>query len=344
MTKIVEKYFEKNDFKNRVEDILKIVCDKTHFEPEKVIFRGMIYDEDKLGSVIYKGIYKNKDAVLKLQGLRPETDEIDIIASFKHDVKSNKIRLPKLFEASHWNEKDNYGYLITEYITAPHIFEMPFATDTQMARFSEFYQEYRTSIVQPFIQKSEDEKVAADFVLRRISMWDKIAAAKGLLPKRLSNKKVNQIIERFKKIQSAELKNVKMVFSHGHLTANDIYDNGSEFILLSNLYWSYRPELYDLVFGLHWCLENIQDNNYTFEEYLAYIDKWLTHFYEIPFVKNDHDAKRKINLMLLERTMGGILLDTGSQAEDNKFANHLLKLQTEFFDLLGTKIENKDYL
>src|SRR3990167_935084 len=115
MTKIVEKYFEKSDFGNKVEDILKIVCQKTGYEPEGIIFRGMIYDEDKLGSVIYKGKYKNKDAVLKLQGLRPETDEIDIITSFNSENKSKKIRLPELFESHHWNKEDGYGYLITEY-------------------------------------------------------------------------------------------------------------------------------------------------------------------------------------------------------------------------------------
>ena len=84
--------------------------------------------------------------------------------------------------------------------------------------------------------------------------------------------------------------------------------------------------------------------NSEFEEYLTYINKWIGYFYKIPFVRDDPNARRKINLMLLERTVGGILLDTGSRNVEDKFANHLLKLQIEFFDLLGDKIESKDYL
>ncbi|HVT00984.1 MAG TPA: hypothetical protein VHE53_01980, partial [Patescibacteria group bacterium] len=217
MTKIVEKYFEKHDFKNRVEDILKIVCKKTGFVPQEILFRGMIYDEDKLGSVIYKGSYKDRTAVLKLQGLKPETDEIDVIAGFNSENKSKKVRLPELYDSSHWNEKDGYGYLITEHITSPHIFEMPFANAHQMERFSEFYEEYRTSIIHPFIEESEDEKVASDFVLRRVDMWVRIAKSKGILEKRLDQNKLKAIIERFSRIQSTELKSLKMVFSHGHL-------------------------------------------------------------------------------------------------------------------------------
>lgn len=334
MTKIVDKYFQNNDFYKKVKSITKKIVDQTGFEIERELFRGMIYDENKLGSVIYKGRYEGKDAVLKLQGLEPETDEIEIIAGFNKQNISNKIRLPQVYKFKHWDKRDGYGYLITEFITAPHIFEMPFATGFQMKLFCEFYEEYRTKCLNKiFTKQAKDERKASNFVIRRVSMWQKIAKIKGILEKRISNKQIRTIIKRYKQIMERELKNVKMVFCHGHLTPSDIFYDGKQFILLSNLYWSFRPEYYDIVFGLHWDLESVNNPNFSYKEFKNYINKWLNYFYHIPIVKNDPDAKRKINLMLLERTVGGILLDTGSK-NINSTNENLFNLQLKLFDEL----------
>ena len=44
---------------------------KTNFTPEKEIFRGQIYDHDKIGSIIYKGTWRKKTVALKIQALLP---------------------------------------------------------------------------------------------------------------------------------------------------------------------------------------------------------------------------------------------------------------------------------
>ncbi len=340
MNKIVEKYFQKNDFSKRVGSVLNKVLRETGFEIEKELFRGMIYDEDKLGSIIYKGKYQNKNAVLKLQGLKPETDEVDIIVNFDKQNTSKKVRLPKLYKFKHWNKKDRFGYLIIEFINAPHIFEMPFANEDQINLFCNFYQEYRENCLNKTFTKPE-EAPTSNFVLRRVDMWEKIAKTKGILEKRIPNEKLQVIIKQFKQVMEEELKNVEMIFCHGHLTASDIFYDGEQFILLSNLYWSFRPEYYDLVFGLHWDLENINISNFSYNEFKNYIEKWLNYFYKIPVVKKDPDAKRKISLMLLERTMGGILLDTGSQPLDNEAKNNLFKLRLIFFEELVNNIRKR---
>ena len=143
--KITEKYFTQDDFSRREAEVLVQVTAETGFIVEKEIFRGVIYDKNKVGSLIYKGAFGGKPAVLKLQGLKPEIEEGEIIKHFTNQNQSKSVRIPILYAYKPWTENRGYGYLITEYIDAPKIFKMPFATSQQMNDFARFYQEYRTS-------------------------------------------------------------------------------------------------------------------------------------------------------------------------------------------------------
>lgn len=117
--RITEKYFEHANFVDNEQRVLEEIKTKTSFQPEKEIFRGQIYDNDKVGSLIYKGVWQEKPAVLKIQVLQPEIDEIDMISRFNDQNESTKIRLPKLYGGLKWNKKDGYGFLLLEYIDAP---------------------------------------------------------------------------------------------------------------------------------------------------------------------------------------------------------------------------------
>ncbi len=342
MIKIVEKYFTQEDFSKREKEVLEIVVSKTGFTPQAVLFKGMIFDPDKIGSIIYKGIYKGKPAVLKLQGLHPETDEVDILIGFKKQNKSKIIRLPELYAYQKWNEKDGFGFLVAEFVPYPKIHEMPFPSSNQIKLFCDFYEEYKTKCINSPFVKTDEETSTKNFVLKRVETWKKISDHKGLLEKTISRKQIENIVNIYKDFMSKNMDS-KMVFSHGHLSSKDILYNGKEFVLLSNLYWTYRPEYYDLVFNLHWCLEAIEDKIFTLEKYVEFVKKWFDNFYQIPVVKNDEKAIKNIHLMLLERTTGAILIDTGSRNETNEAVKHLLTLQIQFFNQLIERISKKDY-
>ncbi len=342
--RIVEKYFADNTFSKNVQRITREIVNDTGFVIEKEIFRGFIYNKEKLGSVIYKGIYNAKPAVLKIQGLRPDTDEIDIIEDFNKQNKSSKVRLPQLFAAMRYDKAKQYGYLITEFIDAPHIFQMPYANEVEKRDFCNFYQEYRNKTVnQPFV-KNYGNETSSQFVIRRAKNWKKVALDRKNILKRLTIDRLVSMLEIYNEIMQSELTISKMVFCHGHLTANDIFKQQDKYILLSNLYWSYRPELYDLVFGLHWCIENIQDKDVTYDKLEKFIKDWIDNFYDIPVVKLDKNGKQKLHLMLLERTFGGVLLDTGSQDLSNISANQLFPLQLRLFENLIKRIQAHDYI
>lgn len=338
--KITEKYFTQDDFSQREADVLAQVTAETGFIVEKEIFRGMIYDKNKVGSLIYKGIFDSKPAVLKLQGLKPEVDEGEIVKHFTAQSKSKLVRVPALYVHKPWTEERGYGYLITEYLDAPKIFEMPFASAEQMQDFARFYQEYRTSaLTRSWIEP--ETKDSLTFTVHRVDHWRKISEHK----KRLALVDYAPYLVRYYPVAIKHLPTIPMVFCHGHLTANDIYrlDDGS-FVVLSNLFWSYRPQWYDLAFNVWSCLMHIRDTNYTFEQLLEHVEKWLATYRSIPVVQQDKEFERKITVLLLERTMGAILVDLGAndfyeKEESKPYLQHLLGLHQRLFDHLAQKLE-----
>lgn len=338
--KITEKYFTQDDFSQREADVLAQVIAETGFVVEKEIFRGMIYDKNKVGSLIYKGTLKGEPAVLKLQGLKPEVDEGEIVKHFTAQNQSKLVRVPVLYRHKPWTEKCGYGYLITEYIAAPKIFEMPFATSEQMRDFARFYQEYRTSaLTRSWIEQETNDSLA--FSVHRMDNWRKISEHK----KRLSSGDYAPYLVRYYAMAEKHLPSIPMVFCHGHLTANDIYrlDDGS-FVILSNLFWGYRIQWHDLAFNIWACLQHIRDTSYTFKQLLQYVEEWIKMYRTIPVVQQDKDFERKITALLLERTMGAILVDLGAndfyEKEENKeYFKHLLSLHQHLFDHLAKKLE-----
>ena len=337
---IVEKYFTQGDFSQRENEVLTQVIKETGFVVEKEIFRGKIYDKGKIGSLIYKGTLNAEPAVLKLQGLQPEVDEAHIIQSFNSQNQSTFVRLPKLYLHKKWSSDCEYGYLITEYIDAPKIFVMPFASDEQMQNFAQFYQEYRTqAIIIPWIQQKTHDTVA--FVVKRVDNWRKISEHK----KRLTLSDYAPYLMEFYPLAVRHFPTIPMVFSHGHLTAHDIYRKDGKYILLSNLFWSYRPQWYDIAFNIWSCLLHIRDTQYSIDSLVKYVEKWVAVYSAIPVVAQDQDFQRKITILLLERTIGSILTDIGAndtfaEQENKIYFIHLLALHQKFFEYLVKRLEN----
>ncbi|MFZ5365039.1 MAG: hypothetical protein ACOZBH_02465 [Patescibacteria group bacterium] len=337
--KIIEKYFSQANFADREEEVLRQVLTETGFKIEKEIFRGVIYKKEKVGSLIYKGEYQGRPAVLKLQGLKPEVEEAEILKRFLDQNGSAKVRVPALYASQGWDEATGYCYLITEYIDAPKIFEMPFASNEETRDFADFYQEYRTSVLtKPWLESESLD--AVKFSMDRVENWQKISESVS----RLKKEDYEPYLEKYKELAAKHFASVPMVFSHGHLTADDIYKmpNG-QYVILSNLFWSYRPEWYDLAFNIWACLLKIRDVNYSFEEMIEYVNKWLDVYRQIPVVKLDPDFERKMRVLLLERTMGSILVDLGAgdfygEEKNKKYFDHLLKLHQRFFNYLAEKL------
>lgn len=338
--RITEKYFDQEDFSVHADRVLKEIAGQTGFTVDREIFRGVIFDKNKVGSIIYRGQWKNQPAVLKLQGLKPEVDEAWMIEQFVAQNKSPRIRPPQVYLHQPWSAEHGYGFTISEFVTAPKIFEMPFAGDQEIVSFADFYQEYRTrAITAPWLPDPVQD--SAQFVTDRLDHWLKINNAK----KRLAPIEYEPYVVRFQKIVLPRLSGVPLVFSHGHVTANDIFvSSPGNYIIMSNLFWSWRPRWYDLAFNVWACLQHIRTPNYTFVDMLRYVDKWRRSYDLLPVTKTDPQFREHWLAIMLERLIGAIVVDLGAREhgdglENTSFFQLLLKLHQQLFDHLADELE-----
>lgn len=340
--RITEKYFKWNGVsQERISEILEEVGQKEGFLVKEVLFQGMIYGKDKIGSAIYLIAYKGEPVVLKLQILpilEEGADEIDIINSFVRQNASKKVRMPHLLSGEKWSKDRGYGYQITEYIDAPLIFADVLATSEEMKIFLDFYKEYLKSIpAEPWFDYKEytlDEASTSS----RVDNWMRISQDRMRLlfnpnDNPIFNWKENGLPEKVAKYKEILERNQSLIslrFQHKHLTRRDIrvLPDGS-YVIFSNLFWAYAPEWYDTTFHIWESLKSIRDEKFTFKEAKEYIEKWLKVYETIPQVNSDCDFEKKFYLNLLERMLGTLLVDliaddSGLAAEDLKriFAMH----------------------
>jgi len=337
--KITEKYFKHHNFAQHEKRVLDEITTRTNFRPEKEIFRGQIYDKDKVGSLIYKGVWRDKPTVLKIQGLQPDVDEIDLIGRFNDQNESAKIRLPELYDGSMWNEKDGYGYLLLEYIDAPQIFQPPFANQEQIKDLCALYQEYKINCLrEPLIEREPNELSSLVFTAQRVSHWAKIAQTKG----HLAGAEVRNM-EKFLSLAGKHLPSIKMEFMHGHFTYDDIFKlSDKEYVLMSNLFWSYRPEFYDTTFHLWAGIKSLREQNVTVDQIIGYLQNWLEEYKKLPVVLQDADFERKFDMMMAERCIGALLVDIQNQyyeSDRNNFIAHLTELFRDLFNHFTDKLE-----
>lgn len=331
--KITDRYFDQPNLAADEKRILDAITTATHFQPEKEIFRGQIYDANKVGSLIYRGTWDGKPTVLKIQGLRPDIDEIDIIERFIAQNESAMIRLPTLYAGSKWNESDGYGYLLLEYVDAPRIYEPPFADAEQQKTFCAFYQEYKSKCLRvPLFEKEANEYSSLVFTTQRVSHWAKIAQSK----KHLSSENVKSL-ETFLQLAGRHLPSIHMEFMHGHLTYDDIFKvpNG-DYVLMSNLFWSYRPEYYDAVFHLWAGIKSIRDAHVTAEQVILYLESWKKNYQALDDIANDKDFERKFNMMFAERCIGALLVDIQNQRYESNRDIFVAQLQNLFRELFSS--------
>lgn len=337
--KVTEKYFTHENFALRAKSVLIEVVKETDFSVGKEIFRGQILDRNKVGSVIYSGIYKQKPAALKLQGLKPATEEADLIKAFEKQNKSKLVRLPKIYLSRRWNKTRGYGFMISEFVAGNKIYGCPLATKIDMRQFVKFYNEFKkNSLKKPFV--ISEKKTSLDFTLARVEKWVEICEHK----KYLNQKKCGTYLAEYGKMAEKYLPRQEMVFFHGHLSPDDILVTPEgQYVLLSNLFWRWQPEWYDLAFNVYTRLQQLRDKKITIVKAKKYIDDWIKTYKTIPQVKKDKYFDRKILIMLLERSLGAILIDVGGNEllyKDKTKFNYFVKLHEQLFKFLYKKLIN----
>lgn len=329
--KISHLFLSGSDLQDREKKVLEDASKKLDFTPEKLIDRSHWWNSRGIGAFRYVGEFKGRKAVLKIQGVKPTTSEIYMIQSFSRVNKSKILRPPLLYAYLPWDNEERYEALVLEFIDGKRIVNS-LTNEDELEEFFSLREEYKENCVaNPWIDKPEEsipEEIKTNF-----EKWRQ--ASFKLYPKHPFRKNEDQgLIDKAVSALSKNYKDVEREFQHGHFGASDLLKNkNGEVIILSNLYWSWKPPFYDAVFGYHWFVYGLAKvKSITTQIIEQQRNLWFSKINSL--TKTDLDEKL-LNLALLERAAAGLNLDVLSVDQKSPVAEYLVeKTRRNLSDLI----------
>lgn len=317
--KISHLFLNGSDLAQREKEVLEDASKKLGFVPEKLLDRSPWWTSREIGAFRYTGGFGGKKAVLKIQGVRPAISEAYMIEAFSKANQSKVLRPPLLYSSLSWNDEKRYEALVLEFVDGKPIVNSP-TNERELEEFFNLREEYKKNCaVNPWIKKPEES--LPEEIKNNFEKW-RLASLK-LYPEHPFRKDEDrELIDRVLNILVNNYKNVDREFQHGHFGASDLLKNkNGEVIILSNLYWSWKPPFYDAVFGYHWFIYNLAKlKNATPELIEQQRGLWLT---GINCLAKAEIGKKLLNLALLERAAAGLNLDVLSVNQQSSVAECL---------------------
>lgn len=319
--KISHQFLQGSDLAQREKEVLEDASRRLGFIPKKLIDRSSWWSSKEIGAFRYEGEFRGKKAALKIQGVKPTTSEIYMIQAFSKANQSKILRPPLLYSYLFWDDKKRYEALVLEYIDGKPIVNNQ-ASESELIEFFALREEYkRNCATVPWIEKPK-EPLSGEIRIN-FNKWRQ--ASFRLYPKHPLRKEEDlRLIDQAVNILSNNYKDVKREFQHGHFGTSDLVKTkDGQVVILSNLYWSWKPPFYDAVFGYHWFIYNLaQVKNPTIELVENQRSLWLS---RINSLAKTNSVKKLLNLALLERATAGLNLDALSVDIKSPIAKHLVE-------------------
>ena len=319
--KISHLFLYGSDLQKREKEVLEDASKRLGFVPGSLIDRSSWWSSREIGAFRYEGEFEGKRAVLKIQGVRPRTSEIYMIQSFSKANKSKILRAPLLYSCLPWDNGKRYEALVLEFVDGKPIINSP-VTAVELNEFFSLRNEYKKNcVVLPWVEKPKE--LLSEEIKINFTKWRE--ASFKLYPKHpLRRESDADLINNAINILKENYKNAEREFQHGHFGASDLLKiKNGQVIILSNLYWSWKPPFYDAVFGYHWFIYHLaQLKKPTIELIEEQRNLW---FSKINSLAKTGEDKKLLNLALLERAAAGLNLDALSVDPKSPIAEYLVE-------------------
>ena len=315
------KFNEGSDLGKREEAVLEEVSRLTGFSPERLLSRSAWWGSSEIGAFHYLGKYEGKEIVLKVQGVRPATSEIEMIKSFAATSKSKILRPPHLYFSIPWSDEKRYEALLLEYVQGNHVVNLP-TNDRELEEFFGLYRDYRENCLgSPWVEKPTES--LSERVRARFADWRK--SSFKIYPNHPLRKEGDlKLIDEAVEILARGYSQVEPEFGDGHLSDGDFIKVEGQVVIFSNLYWGWRAPCYDAVFGYHWFMYHLSGVvGITPEKVEEQRSLWMKHISGLGL------DERLLNLALLERAAAGLNLDALSVDPEVPIAGHLVSKTRE---------------
>jgi hypothetical protein len=113
---VLVSYFRGSDLEAREQPILQEVEAELGFTPTKLLGKSTWWGSKDIGAFQYLGEYEGQAAVLKVQGVKPDVSEADMLRAFAENNQSRLVRPPRLYKSISWSDENRYEALVVEYI------------------------------------------------------------------------------------------------------------------------------------------------------------------------------------------------------------------------------------
>ncbi len=318
MNRVSEKYLETDgSFGERIPAIVEEVSARIGFSPEREIARGVLYEASKAGTAIVVGAYRDAPAILKLQGIKLEIEEADLMRQFTllNDLArqegggTEKIRVPEVRLHERFQAARGYGLMVMERVSGLRIYSLPSTSPRERRRYAEFYAEFRRAVRQPFFL-SKGGMTAPRFMERRLEGWLTMHQS-ARADRRLDPERLARLVTGYRAAIARFGQGLPMVFTHGHLGPRDVCVVGIDrYVLFSNAYWSWRPQWYDWAFNV-WVdlMAAGTERAPSPKAFLQIAQEWREAAAAVPQIAADQAFDARYRLMLLERCVGSLLVD-----------------------------------
>ncbi|MFA6603056.1 MAG: hypothetical protein WCT01_04630 [Candidatus Shapirobacteria bacterium] len=269
------------------------------FVGQDIIFRSP-YAHGGVGAFHVKGRFRDRPAVVKVQGVKPLISEVKMIKSFAAQNRSSLIRPPQVYFHTPWNHSRAYELIFMESVEGDFIVkEGELASPSSVSRFFELYRDYKKNcLTRPWLSPA-----SSDSFTQRHTQWDQMLQAhsrRGLVEVSDLN-----LIRRASTILLARYSRTPSEFQQRHLSVNDFKtDTHAKVVIFSNLFWQYTQPLFDLTFAYSWYLLTIA--HFSISEITRQHSLWQS---EMLKVAKELGRVEDYHFALLERSVAQLGLD-----------------------------------
>lgn len=309
------------DMSQREEETLSQIVGQTQFLPEKVIWRSSYWGTNQVGAVHYLGSFQGQPAVLKIQGVKPETSEIYIIGQFNSQNRSKIIRPPKIFYTIPWSDDAGFEAIIMEHVTGEQVLQSKKLQDKEtLKKFFDLYTEYRENCLpqKPWLSKPLNPDPSGE-VEKTIA-----ASLKAYSDHPFREEGDKELALGAAQILVKIYKDIDLEFVHGHISTYDLIYQGDQVVLFSNLFWKWKFPFADSLVAYHWSIYELEHvENITPEQVDEQRALWQETLFALPTVKESRENSELLKAALLERAISGLILDSFLVNKDKPIAKYM---------------------
>lgn len=331
-------YSQNVDMRLREDEIIDFIKEEMGFKPDEVISRSTWWGSERTGAFQCSGAYEGKQSILKIQGVKPMTSEIDALEAIANAENPHAtIRAPHLYANRRWDDDKKFEALIVERILSPKLINLP-TTQDEVKKFFDLYKNY-VQYLNPTPWVSFPDKSPADMAREKVE--DQRSTAGELYPDYPYRQSDDEhLIGEGLRAVTENLNGLPLTFQHSHISTDDVFlpnDEDPRYIFTSNFVWGWTTPFKDALQARHHFPRLLIDRGGKLtpdivDEQTSWWDE------QLELLSKTDDEKRYMNVARLDLALGALGIDNLTLDPSNSLAPYLMESTRSYIKELIDKL------